>query len=663
MKRHDTHILSESEEEEDISDEIHKYSFNNSKNSYNKTNNSNNSFYSNNPKRNSPFRINNLNINDNDYNNDEISIISSKEIEDIFYIEKRKSIKNIKKVKDKDKDKDKEKDKGKNISIKKNNNKNEDNNNNNNNNKNNFIINNKQIVYIESNIIKKENKEPEPIDKKINIDKKEKENKDINNIKIKIIKLNNENNNELIINCLTYTPCLINYNEIKYKIKKRNCISLNNSFIKSKNNIRRKKKKVATMSIRNIKNKKLKLPSQLDSVNYNDSSFNNVNNVDKPDKNLKKLIDIIKQKKIKSLKVSKNSFSIKTKIINPILLEDYIKNPYINYNNYINKKDYLYDINHKIVHQNDFFLQKDKYRKNKKINYFLPLYKFQINGRKELQYIQQGKKLKDNYYSSLNLISSNNSRYSNSSKKNKYCISTMNKFTNNKLKKNLHLKLKNEKKIKILYDLYCKNQEPHKKNNMPRIKSAFSLNEHKHKFDFYQKSNLLNNNINFKNQTKFNNNIFSNNKKNWIFRLIKLKKIKNMYNYDKHFGNNESCPLCQEMNKKNKESIIEKGISPIVQEDKNNNSKSSLHNRRIYSACYGKKKNESSKSDIHNENDNDDNKSRNLNNNKSGFNSIMIMENNNQKINKLLNSIIKRKLIFNRPHQQEKNFTYSNNKF
>ena len=90
MKRHDTHILSESEEEEEISDEIHKYSFNNSKNSYNKTNNSNNSFYSNNPKRNSPFRINNLNINDNDYNNNEISIISSKEIEDIFYIEKRK---------------------------------------------------------------------------------------------------------------------------------------------------------------------------------------------------------------------------------------------------------------------------------------------------------------------------------------------------------------------------------------------------------------------------------------------------------------------------------------------------------------------------------------------------------------------------------------------
>ena len=626
MQRHDTHLLSyNEEEEEEKSDEIHKYSFNNSKISINNT--ENNSLYLNNTNKNSPFKLSNLkNDNNNNNNNlvkDNISIISSKELEDIFYNEKNNSIK---------KDDKEKNDKDKNLVIEPNKN-----------NKDKDKIKNKKIINIESNIIKKRNKV-------------------IDNIKIKMLKLNDEINN-CELHCLTYTPCLINITKIKYKIKKRNCISLNNSFIKSKKNIKRKKKKAATMSIRNIKNKKLKLPSQLDSVNYNDSSFNNVNNVDKPDKNLKKLIDIIKQKKIKSLKVSKNSFSIKNKIINPILLEDYIKNPYVNYNNYINKKDYLYDINHRIVHQNDFFLQKDKYRKNKKINYFLPLYKFQINGRKELQYIQQGKKFKDNYYSSLNLISSNNSRFSNSSKKNKYCISTMNKFTNNKLKKNIHLKLKNDRKIKILYDLYCKNQEPYKKNNMPRIKSAFSLNEHKHKFDFYQKSNLLNNNINFKNQTKFNNNIFSNNKKNWIFRLIKLKKIKNMYNYDKHFGNNESCPLCQEMNKKNKESIIEKGISPIVQEDKNNNSKSSLHNRRIYSACYGKKKNESSKSDIHNENDNDDNKSRNLNNNKSGFNSIMIMENNNKKINKLLNSIIKKKLIFNRAHQQEKNFTYSNNKF
>ena len=621
MQRHDTHLLSyNEEEEEEKSDEIHKYSFNNSKISINNT--ENNSLYLNNTNKNSPFKLSNLkNDNNNNNNNlvkDNISIISSKELEDIFYNEKNNSIK---------KDDKEKNDKDKNLVIEPNKN-----------NKDKDKVKNKKIINIESNIIKKRNKV-------------------IDNIKIKMLKLNDEINN-CELHCLTYTPCLINITKIKYKIKKRNCISLNNSFFKHKKNIRKSKNVVN----KNIKMKKLKLSSKRDNPN-NNNEYNN--------KNIKNIIDIINQKKIKSLKISKNSFSIKTKIINPILLDEYKNNHYNFYNN-INKKDCPFDFN-KIQHQNDFFLQKKtKYHNIKRICYF-PSDKVQINGKKEFQYIQQGKKHKDNYYSSSNIISSNNSRYSNSSKKNKYTMSTINKYSNNKkFNRNSYLKLKNDKKIKILYDLYCKKPEPYKKN-MPRIKSAFSLNEHKHNIDFYQRSNNkfnLKNKINFKNHNKLNNDLNYNPRKNWIFRLIKLKKVKNMYNYDKHFGNTESCPLCQEMDKKNEESIIKKGISPLIHENKKNNSKSSLHNRRIYSAYskyYGKKnKNESSKSDINNEiendndNDNDNNKSKNVITNKTVLNNIIFMDKNK---NQKPNNIIKRKLILHRGNNQENIFSYSNNQY
>ena len=109
-----------------------------------------------------------------------------------------------------------------------------------------------------------------------------------------------------------------------------------------------------------------------------------------------------------------------------------------------------------------------------------------------------------------------------------------------------------------------------------------------------------------------------------MFRLIKLKKVVNIYKYDKHFGNTESCPLCQEMDKKNEESILKKGISPN-KDNKKNESKTSLQHRRIYSAITNyrrKNRNGASKSDINDENENDANKSRNINMNKSGINTI-----------------------------------------
>ena len=226
--------------------------------------------------------------------------------------------------------------------------------------------------------------------------------------------------------------------------------------------------------------------------------------------------------------------------------------------------------------------------------------------------------------------------------------------------------MKNDKTIKILYDLYCRKPMQNQKNILP-IKSAFSLNEYNHKNNFNKKMNdfnLFKNTINFQYAKNLNNNnyIINNNKKRWLFRLLKLKKV-NMYHYDKHYGNTESCPLCQEMEKKNEESIVKKGI-PILRDNKKNelkSSKTTLHNRRVYSACskyYRKKnKNESSKSDI--ENNNDDNKRKILDKNKISLNNIIVKEKNNKKptIN-----IIRKKLEINKVIYNEKNFSsYSNN--
>ena len=735
MKRHDTHLLSDSEEEEQICSEKHKYSFNNSKVSVN--NSENNSLYSNNSKKDSPFKINNLkqniglnnkeNINNNDYLTN-ISIISSKELENIFFEEnanfsiisknkkelknekkeiKNEELNNKKKLSEKDikekiainnqQEKKSEKNKQKEESEKnilkntkeenvsenkeegnksKNNMKEENESKNNEENENSEEIKDekesrnkeeneksqkiKDEKELKNNIKEKEsiaqnenkekvsNKDNENINKLINIKPKIENNKIIENIKIKLVKFNNnENNNELLIHFYTYTNSLKN----KIKINERKCLSLNNSlYNNNKKKNRRNKNKINNIkySIKSNKKKKSKILSK---YNYNNNSSCN-NDLDEDDKNIKNLIDIINKKKIRALKICKNSFSIKKKIINPILLDEHQK--YINNNDYKTKKVDALKIKHKIQHQNDFYLKKaNKLHNIKRIKYF-PSSKIQINGRKRFQYIQKENKLKDNYYSSSNLISSNNSRYNNSNKNINF-ISTMNKFNNSKiLNKNAKLKMKNDKKIKILYDLYCRKPEDYKKN-MPRIKSAFSVNENNHKKEIYDKIYEYNA---YKKQEYLNDNKFYNDKKNWLFRLIKLKKAKNMYHYDKHFGNSESCPLCQEMDKKNEESIKKKGIRSIIQEKKKNESKVSLPNRRIYSAyskIYTKKNgNESSKSDINIENNNDINRSKIMNINISGLNNILNKDK-NIKFNKML------KLKLNKVNYKEYIFQNSTN--
>ena len=609
MKRHDTHILSDSEEEEEKSEKRHKYSFNDSQSS-DKSSEKNISYS--NTKKNSPFKLENLKVNNNNNNNinsNNVSIISIKEIEDIFYNEKSLSLNTKNNIKIKKDDNNKKKDINKNKNIK-----------------------------LVNKIINK---------------------KDSENIKIKILKIN-DNKNEKSNILFTYTPSLINKLNIKQYFKKRNCISLTSSLHKSKKIIKQLKNintkssnrsNKSNKSIKSIKSKRIKISSD-----YKNSIINNSTSNNKEKKNIKNLIDIINQRKIKTLKVCKNSFSIKTKNkkINPILLDDYQKIGI--YNNMV-KNEYPFELNHKIQHQNDFYLEQKNDHTIKRFNFFPPC-NYEIDRRRKLQYLQPNNDNNDNYYySSKYVINNNNSQY---------CMSSLNKFSKRKKSKNSRLKLKNDKKIKILYDLYCGKPNTNIKN-IQRIKSALSVNRQQDKRDMYKRMNefnLLKNNLNIKKQNKKNSEYIYNNKQNWLFRLIKLKKVKTICPYDKHFGNNESCPLCQEMEKKNEESIIQKGISPNPASANKNESKTSLQKRRIYSASsknYAmRNKNESSKSDILGDYENENNKTRNLNTNKSGFGSVMINEKNN-KTKKITFNMIKRKIKFNKDIYQDSYFSYSNN--
>ena len=93
MKRHDTHLLSDESEKEKKEEDAHQYNFNNSSNS---SDDSEEKYISKESNQNGPAHVNFLKLNNltndvNYYNNDknEVSIISSKELEDIFYVDSK----------------------------------------------------------------------------------------------------------------------------------------------------------------------------------------------------------------------------------------------------------------------------------------------------------------------------------------------------------------------------------------------------------------------------------------------------------------------------------------------------------------------------------------------------------------------------------------------
>ena len=617
MERHDTHILSDSQEDDEKEENDHFYSFNNSKNS--DSNSLKNTIHSN-SKRGSKFNLNDLiqtkNNDENEIYNE--SLVSSKDLEELFYDEKRFTKQIIKKnEKDKESEKDKEKEKK------------VENNNVENNNKSMDKIELKNSL-MESNVDNNKNKLNETEINKIP-----------DNIKIKMIKLNYDDNISVFNNLLTYTPNLINKLKLKKTKKKRNCISFEKDKEKVKNKLKNNqnnKKEEIKKNIRIQKKKKINLPQSDDTPSEKSSFNNNINNNNIENKKMKNLFDILKNNNLKSFKISTNSFTIMTKNTNSSNDKSKTAKKKLKANNSIG-----FELNNKIQKQNEFYLKHD-YEYNLLKRYNFSPGKIQINGKKRFQILQskqENNKLHQEYDSKF-IITNNNSQYSlryynnnnssnNNNSNNKYIqnrhsnefhsnyipeydneydedyneneynnnynedeyysiinrMKRMNMYNTNKnLKKNSGLKLKTDKKIKILYDLYCKRPKKEAKS-INRINSAYSLKNGKTRFTNLPNVNYMDLNNNLENRDyMIKNRLYNNNNnKNWLLKLIKVQKDKNMYHYEKHFGNNESCPLCQQMDKKNEEQIRKIGVYHMASDIKKSDSRSnSKKKRRINSA-------------------------------------------------------------------------------
>ncbi len=458
MKRHDTHLLSD-ESEKEKNEDSHRYIFNNSKISSSSSEEKYLSKESDNIKA---ININMINQNyiennNNNFQENNVSILSSKDLVDIFYNEEH--IKNTNQKKKKS----------------------------------------KKMKYF---------------------------------IKLRKVRINYNNNDEIIDNCLTYNPTLRN-NIIDKKINKgnRKCVSLtNNNNDKYK---KRQKKKFETTKEKEILY-----------FFYNDDNEGN--------KKLKKVINIINKQKLQLLKISKSNFSIKTlkkrRILNkkefPLILKNGKKNNHNNYNidsNNLDREVRIRKINYskKIIHLNSMKLQKG----NKLI----------LNKNKKLI-------LKSNNVSNNNTLKMKIGKTPNQS------ISLKSKQNN-----------KNNDKIESLFNLYCGKNENKK---IIRVKSTESLINNKQNELTWVRMN------NYKENQKYSK-IHNNEKENRkiIKKLFKIQTgDNNSNNYNLHFGNNDNCPLCQAIEHKNEENIKKLGIFPMIPNADNNKSQNSWNNRRVYSA-------------------------------------------------------------------------------
>lgn len=574
MERHNTHILSESQDDEEKDENNHFYEFNDTDNS--ESNSLKNTIHSN-SKKESKFSLNEL-IQSNNNEEKEIindSLISSRDLEDVFYNEQR------------------------------------------------FI------------------KKP---DKKKGNNKDEK-NKEPDNVKIKMIKLNYEDNLSILNEYLSSTPYIINRLKLRKVKKKRRCVSFENIRQKPKPKPKLKLSKNEDNSKKNKKaSKKKKINKPLKSESESNSDFTKSSKEDeKNGKKVKSLYDILKSKNLKLLKISQNSFMINQEKNNYNFYEEKMNNFKRKVKSMNSFGDPLYN---KIQKQNEIYYKHDYNNNNSlKRNYFSPA-KIKINGHKRFEILQI--RDKDDRFkhpeinSRLIILNDNNSQYSlryhNNSCNNQdyirrqynnefrnHCFNEneknfcYNNFINkeqdrnyihnyegnnynenyiaclNRMKKmnlinqnintrpNYGLKLKSDKKIKILYDLYCK-QPCKEKKLISRINSAYSI---KNRNIFRNGYNLLDLNENSEN----NDNMLKrrlykeSNNNNWLLKLLRIQKEKNTRHYEKHFGNNQSCPLCQQMDKKNEEQIKKIGVFHLPPSDyKKTEERSTSKKRRINSA-------------------------------------------------------------------------------
>ena len=588
MERHDTHILSDSQEDDENEESEHPYIFNNSQNS---ENNSFKNTIQSNSKRDNKYNFNDLiieNKNPNNQLNDD-SLISSKDLEDLFYDEDRFTRALIKK---------------------------------------------KEIEEQKKREKEKKQKQEEDESKKIP-----------DSVKIKLIKLNYDDNISVFNKLLTYTPDLINKLKIKKIQNKKLCLSFEKEKIKRneknksahsredlKKNLRIKKRpinldnsdSISDSSYNNNKKRNNKTNTNTNNNNFNNKiNINtNTNKIKVEGKKMKNLFDILKNNNLKSFKISTNSFTILTrKYKNSIEVDKKIKK------RIKSSKPLAFHIRNQIQRQNNFsFKNNMEHNILKKYNFSPGI--MQINNKKQFQILQSKDKDKQDFNSKMIIMNNKNSQYSLRYHNNKNNILNNNRYLRNRyssndynndinnynydynninnddyynnicddyisslkrmknsnmsnpnknFKYNAELKLKNDKKIKILYDLYCK--VPNKENkSINRINSAFTIK--KDRYGLNQNiNNLMPLNDNAENMIK--KRLYNSNKnKNWLLKLIKIQKDKNMYHYEKHFGNNENCPLCQQMEQKNEEQIRKIGVYHLGSDSKSNSKKK----RKINSA-------------------------------------------------------------------------------
>ena len=131
--------------------------------------------------------------------------------------------------------------------------------------------------------------------------------------------------------------------------------------------------------------------------------------------------------------------------------------------------------------------------------------------------------------------------------------------------------------------IYIANSHVKKKKTISRIKSAYSI---KNKNIFRNGYNLLELNENLENKDNMlKRRLYKeSNDNNWLLKLLRIQKEKNTRHYEKHFGNNQSCPLCQQMDKKNEEQIRKIGVFHIPLDYKKTEERSTSKKRRINSA-------------------------------------------------------------------------------
>ena len=479
MDRHDTHLLSEESEIKEKEEDDHQFNFNDSiylsydsedklvsKESVNNSPLHLNYIEQNNIENNDNNDNNNININNNFSN---VSIISSKEIGDIFCGNEN---------------------------------------------------------------IKKNNK------------KRKKPKKNRYFIKLRKIKLNNDDN-EIVENCLTYVPTLkneiIDKNINKLIDKNRRCVSLNNKNKKNKN--------------RN----KLKNHRKMNSLNEKEFLYFFYNDDNKGNENLRNMLNIINKQKTHLLKVTNNFFSIKNK--EKIGTKEKNKFPLLNPKNKSNKdkdKDNKTKANSREGDKNNKLKNNNKdnsiYRKINNVN---------SNKNKPKLILSKSNKSNNNNNNINNKKFLVNTNYSNKNTSKSKIRKSSNQSTS-------LIFTKNNEKVEMPYNKFCG-----KKNQ--RVKSTEFINE--------KKPNGKWQNIHeYKDETFLN--VYKKNKKENRIHTKKLFCSKNgiINCFSRHFGNNKNCPVCQANKQKHDESIREKGICPMIPNIGDDDSQSRLQNRRVYSA-------------------------------------------------------------------------------